>query len=180
MSYMKTKSSVALNGVVIPASQLSETSVEFEGATIDVETGAGTFTLPSGTLDSAEATFTYYPEKMDDLKNIWPDMYNAPSGSQTSGSIVWSSNTCLEATGTPVNIHPECINTDDNDFHLFSGHVQINFSATWNNQEVLSVEVTVLAQPDENGNVGRAGTGDLTQASEWDAATGATVPVTSS
>lgn len=177
--YLSGKAEVAMNGIAIPATLLSEVNVEFTGGTRSIESLGGTFNQPTGVLETAQATFTMFLPSMDYLKNIFPDMYNAPSGSQLTGNVIWGDNSCMSMEGTPVNISYSCDTTDDNDFHIYNGLVNLDFSATYNATDVLTVEVTIMAQPDVNGNIGRAGTGDLTQPSRFDPTTGTTVPVTS-
>ncbi len=176
MSVLGGQAEVALNGVYIPADLLSEVNVEIMSGTRERTTLAGTFTRPSGTLDSAQATFTMYLPSIDYLENIVPDQYNAPTAPQTTGNITWGANTC-NITSTPVNIHFVCDTTDDNDVFFPEAQVMLNFNPSYTNTDELTVEVTVFGQPDDNGLVARAGTGDLTQPSIYDAATGTTDPI---
>jgi hypothetical protein len=171
---------VAINGITIPASLLSEITVEFTEGTRERTTLGGTFTKPSGVLETAQAMFTMYLPSMDYLKNIFPDRYNAPSGSQTTGNVIFNSDTCTTTEAGPVNIHYTCEATDNNDIHIYSGLAALNFNPTFNESDDLTIEVTIYAQPDGDGNVARMGTGDLTQPSIYDAETEETIPVASS
>lgn len=166
---------VAINGVVIPASLLSEVSVELTEGTRERETLGGTFTKPSGILETAQATFTLYLPDMDYLKNIFPDRYNAPSGEQQTGNIVFNSDTCVQTTAGPVNIHYTCEPLDNNDVHIYSGLAMLNFNPTYNASDDVTIEVTIYAQPDDDGNIARMGTGNLTQDSYYDGVAGETV-----
>lgn len=166
---------VAINGITIPASLLSEVTVEFTEGTRERETLGGTFSKPSGILETAQTMFTMYLPSMDYLKNIFPGRYNAPSGEQTTGNVIFNSDTCTTTDAGPVNIHYTCEPLDNNDVHIYSGIAALNFNPTYNASDDLTVEVTIYAQPDEDGNVARMGTGNLTQDSYYDAATGATV-----
>lgn len=170
---------VSFNEVTIPASLLSEVAVELPEGTRERSTLAGNFTRPSGTIDNPKATFTMYLPSIDYLKNIFPGRYNDPSGTQQTGNIVWSTDTCGSVDAGPVNIHYICNSTDDNDVFFYAGLAQLNFNPTYNNSDELTIEVTIHAQPDTDGNVFRLGTGDLTQPSVWDAEAGDTVAVTS-
>ena len=170
---------VSLNGITIPASLLSEVSVELTSATRERETLAGKFTRNAGVLDTAQATFTMYLPSIDYLKDIVPSQYNAPTGgAQTTGNIVWTNTTCA-VDETPVNIHFVCATTDDNDVYFPNASVSMNFNPTYNMSDELTIEVVVYGNPDENGVVARAGTGDLTAKSKYNPATEATVPATS-
>lgn len=170
---------VALNETAIPSQLLSEVTVELTEGTRERETLGGTFTRPSGVFETAMATFTMYLPNMDYLKNIFPGRYNAPSGAQTTGNVIFSADNCAAIDAGPVNIHYTCDDNDDNDVYFYNGHVQMNFNPTYNASDDLTVEITIYANPDEDGNVARLGTGDLTEESIYDPETEETVPVTS-
>lgn len=166
---------VAINGITIPASLLSEVSVEFTEGTRERETLGGTFTKPSGVLETAQAMFTLYLPSMDYLKNIFPSRYNAPSGEQTTGNVIFNSDMCVTADAGPVNIHYTCEPLDNNDVYIYNGQAALNFNPTYNASDDVTIEVTIYAQPDDDGNIARMGTGDLTSDSYYDATTEATV-----
>ena len=166
---------VAINGKVIPATMLSEIVAEFVEGVRERTTLGGKFSKPSGVLDTAEARFTLYLPDMDYLKNIFPERYNAPTAPQLTGNVILNANTSAVTEAGPVNIHWTETETDDNDIHIFAGQAVLNFSATINADDAVSIEVRILAQPDDNGNVARLGTGDLTAASKYDAVTGTTI-----
>jgi len=178
MAQLGGKAEVAINNVIIPASVLSEIAVEFTEGTRERTTLGGKFTRPSGSLESAQARFTMFLPSMDYLKNIFPDRYNAPTGN-TVGNIIINSDTCVETTAGPVNIHYVCEDNDANDIYIYNGLALLNFNGTYTASDDLTVEVTIFAQPDGSGNVARLGTGDLTQESVYDEVTETTVPVTS-
>lgn len=165
---------IALNGITIPASLLSEVSTELTEGTRERETLGGTFTKPSRVLETAQVRFTLYLPSMDYLKNIFPDRYNAPSGEQTTGNLIFNSDTCVETEAGPVNIHYTCDPLDNDDVHIYNGLAQLNFNGTYNATDDLTIEVTIFAQPDDDGNVYRLGTGDLANDSFYDAASGET------
>jgi len=160
---------VAINGITIPSSLLSEVSVEITEGTRERTTLGGTFTKPSGVLETAQVMFTMYLPSMDYLKNIFPARYNAPSGEQETGNVVFNSDTCVTSDAGPVNIHFTCEPLDNNDIHIYNGLAQLNFNATYNATDDLTIEVTIFAQPDDDGNVARMGTGNLTQDSFYNA-----------
>ncbi|UNQ40948.1 hypothetical protein MPC38_06770 [Prescottella equi] len=169
---------VAINGKVIPPTMLSEIVAEFVEGMRERTTLGGKFSRPSGVLDTAELRFTLYLPNMDYLKNIFPNRYNAPTSPQLTGNVILNPTDSATTEAGPVNVHWTGKATDDDDIFIYNGEALLNFSATINADDAVSIEVKVLAQPDENGNVARLGTGDLTKASKWDAATEATVPVT--
>lgn len=166
---------VAINGITIPASLLSEVTVELTEGTRERETLGGTFTKPSGVLETAQVMFTMYLPSMDYLKNIFPGRYNAPSGEQDTGNIIFNSDTCVSTDAGPVNIHYTCEPLDNDDVHIYSGLAALNFNPTYNAEDDLTVEVTIYAQPDESGNIARMGTGNLSNDSYYNATTSATV-----
>lgn len=171
---------LAMNGIAIPPELLSEITVSLTEGIRERTTLGGTFRRPSGVLEESQASFTLYLPSMDYLKNIFPALYNAPSGAQTTGNIIVGANSCSTVDAGPVNIHYTCEDTDDNDVYFYNAQAQLNFNPTYNGSDDLTIEVTLLAQPDADGNVYRLGTGDLTQPSEYDPTTEETVPVTSS
>lgn len=168
---------VAINGAVIPATMLSEITAEFVEGVRERTTLGGKFSKPSGILDTAEARFTLYLPNMDYLKTIFPGRYNAPTAPQLTGNVILNANSSVETETGPVNIHWTQEENDNNDIHIYEGQAVLNLSATINPDDAVSIEVRILAQPDENGNVARLGTGDLTAESKYDATTSTTVPV---
>jgi hypothetical protein len=173
------KAEVAMNGIVIPAALLSEVTVEYTEGTRERETLAGTFTKPSGVPETAQVTFTLYLPSMDYLKNIFPDRYTAPSGSATAGKIVLGGDDCVTTAAGPVNIHYTCEGNAYNDVHIFSGLAALNFNPTYNGTDDLTIEVTIYAQPTEEGVI-NLGSTDVTQETIYDPVTEEFVPVGSS
>ena len=169
---------LAIGEATIPARYLGDISPNFEEGTRESTTLGGTRTTPSGMLDTSELTFTLFLPSMDYLKNIWADIYNAPSGSQLTGNFVLGSGVCSTRTPVPVNIHYTCDEDSSNDVHIYAGVVAFNFNPTYNDSDGLSVEVTVYAQPTDEGTV-LIGTGDLTEPVLWDAEAQDWVPVSS-
>ncbi len=166
---------VAINGITIPASLLSEVSVELTEGTRERETLGGTFTKPSRVYETAQVMFTLYLPSMEYLKNIFPGQYNAPSGEQETGNIIINTDMCAETTAGPVNIHYTCEPLDNNDVYIYNGLAALNFNPTYNASDDVTIEVTIYAQPDDDGNLFRMGTGDLSSDSYYDAATSETV-----
>lgn len=171
------KATIEFGGVSIPSFMLSEISVEITEATRERSTLAGTFRRPAGTIDTAQATVTMYLRDVEDLKNIFPGQYNAPTQPETSGNIIIGSESCATAEGSPLNIHFECESDDTKDVFFYEALPLLNFSATYNATDDLTVEVTFMAQPDADGNIARIGTGDLTKKSIYDATSEQTIAV---
>lgn len=169
---------LAIGEALIPARYLGDISPNFEEGTRESTTLGGTRTTPSGMLTTSELTFTMFLPSMDALKWIWADIYNAPSAPQLTGNFVLGSGTCSTRTPVPVNIHYTCDENSNNDVHIYAGVVAFNFNPTYNDADGLSVEVTIYAQPTDDGTV-LIGTGDLTEPVLWDHETGTWQPVAS-
>jgi hypothetical protein len=173
------KAEIAINNITIPASLLSEISVELTEGVRERTTLGGKFSRPSGALESAMAKFTMFLPNMDYLKNIFPERFNAPTGLQTEGNIILNADTCVNTEAGAVNIHFSCDENDNNDVYFYAALAQLNFAATYNASDDIAIEITLFAQPDADGNIARLGTGDLTQDSIYDATSEATVPTIS-
>ena len=175
--YLGGVAEIAINENLIPAELLSEVSVEITEGTRDTETLAGKFTQPTGMFDTAQATFTMFLPSMDYLRVLFPNLHNTGSGERIGeGNLILNAGDCFSTEATAVNIHYVCDGYNDkNDVFIYSGLVQLNLALTFNNSDSLSVEVTIFAQPDDNGNVVRFGAGNLTQDSYFDYATMATI-----
>lgn len=171
------KYELAIGANLIDAQLLGDITPNFEEGMLEADTQAGTIRQPNGKLDTAELTFTLFLPSVDYLKVLWADAYNAPTQSaQKTGNIVFGSGTCTTREALPINIHPVCETTDDNDIHIFAGLVNMTFNPTISTTDAISIEVTVIAQPTSEGAV-RIGTGDLTQPSYYDVATQTTKPL---
>lgn len=175
---MGGRASVAINNVEIPAFMLGEITPNFEEGTRSRTTLAGIVNRPSGVFDTAELTFTFFPNQWDDLQYFFPEDYNAPSGEQPWGNVIFGAGTCTTKVAVPVNVHYECEGTDDRDIYIYSALARLTFNPTMNESDDLSVTITLMAQPTANGLL-RLGTGDLTQPSIFNPTTETTVPVTS-
>lgn len=166
---------MSIGEVLINAELLGDITVNYDEATTEANTQAGTRVMPLGKPATAEATFNLFLPSMDYLKNLWNEAYNAPTGAtQTTGNVIFGNGSCQTREGLPINIHNVCEDTDDNDIHIFAGIVKQTFNPTLSAGEVLQVESTIYMQPTDNGYI-RLGTGDLTAPSHWDVASQTTV-----
>lgn len=174
---MSGKWEMSIGNTLIPAQLLGDISPNYEEGTLEASTQAGTRKQPSGKADTAELTFTLYLPNIDYLKVLFEDAYQKPTGDlQKTGAIVFGSNSCSTRKPLPINIHPVCEKTDDNDIHIFAGLVATTFNPTLSTSDAVSVEATIQMQPTDDGYF-RLGTGDLSKPSRWDVATQATVEV---
>ena len=165
---------MAIGDVLIPAELLGDLSPNYDEATAEASTQAGTRTIPLGKPATAEFTFTLYVPSMDYLKVLWEEAYTATSGTGDGGNIIFGGNTCQTRTPLPINIHNLCEKTDKNDIHIFGAIIKQTFNPTLSAGEVLTVECTAYMQPTADGYL-RLGSGDVTQKSHYDVATEATV-----
>ena len=165
---------VGIGDVLVPAELLGDITINYDEATTEANTQAGTRVMPLGKPATAEATLTMFLPSLDYLENLWSEAYNAPSGTQASGNIIFGDGSCATRTGLPINIHNVCEKNDDNDIHIFAGIVKQTFNPTLSAGEVLQLETTIYMQPTSNGYI-RLGTGDLTQESHYDVASQTTV-----
>ncbi len=168
--YMGGKAEIAIGDVVIEPQFIESIQPEFEEGTRSVTSLAGVINTPSGSYDTAQLTFTMILPSMDALKSVFANIYEAGSGSGSTGRVVFGKGTCSATEPVPVNVHYTCEEDDANDFHIFAGRVLANFNPEYNAEDALKVEVTIYAMPTENGYA-QAGTGDLTQRSVYDPTT---------
>lgn len=179
-TYLGGKAELAFGTSVIEPELLGNITVNFVEGTRSTSSLAGTITKPSGSYDTAEITGTFLLPSMDALKKLYAHLYK--SGSTTdSGRVEFGGNTCVEQTAKTVNIHYVCEADAKNDFHAGAALIKADFNVTYDNENVLAVPFTILAQPDSDGRYGWAGNGDLTKEHVlWDAATQTWVEVTPS
>lgn len=165
---------MSIGNVLIPAELLGDLSPNYDEATAEANTQAGTRTIPLGKPATAELTFTLFLPNIDYLKVLWEEAYSAGTSPQTTGNIIFGKGSCETRTPLPINIHNVCEDTDDNDIHIFGAIVKQTFNPTLSAGEVASIECTAFMQPTSDGYL-RLGTGNLTAPSHWDVATEATV-----
>lgn len=175
---MSGRVTVEINEVSIPSFMLGEITLNLEEGTRTSTRLSGTINKPSGSFDTSEISIVYYPNQWQDLAHFFPELYNAPSGSQSFGNIILGGGTCSTKVPVPVNLHQECEGTDDRDVFFPAALARITLDSTFNETDDLAVTITLMAQPSTTG-IARLGTGDLTQPSIYDAATNTTVPVSS-
>ena len=118
---------------------------------MEADTQAGTRTQPSGMAETSELTFNLYLPSMDYLKVVFADAYQAPSGDlQSTGAVIFGGSGCTTQKTLPINLHPTCETTDDNDIFIPAGLVAMRFNPTLSTSDLLSFEGTIYAQPSEN------------------------------
>lgn len=171
-------------GVTIPAHYLSEdgvTTTITEG-TRDINTMAGNFTTPSGTIEEANSVFSVVLPGMNYLKNIFPDLYTASVDRPTlAGQTVFGSSVCTARGSAKLVIHYSCDENSDDDIYIPNAVISYNATVTQNVSDPLMVEITAYAQPSDEigGGVAVYGTGSLEEPTLFDAATGEYAPIAS-
>jgi hypothetical protein len=171
---------LALGEFVIPADLLGDITPNFTEGTRSSETLGGNRTTPSGRYDDATLTFTLFVPSFDYLKAVWPDNYSAPvGGGGQGGNLVFGSGSCASKEPVVANIHYVCDDNSNNDTHIYKTLVSATWNPTINATDGLSVEVTLYAQPNEDGNYFQLGSGSLTEPVLWDAETQDWVPAES-
>lgn len=174
---MAGKWEMSIGATLIPAQLLGDITPNYAEGTVEAQTQAGTRKQPSGKAETAELTFTVYLPNIDYLKVLWADAYQAPTNElQKTGAIVFGSNNCSTRQALPINIHPTCEETDDNDIHIFAGLVNMAFNPTLSTSDAVAIEATIQMQPTNNGYI-RLGTGNLAKPSRWDVTTQKTVEI---
>lgn len=168
---------LALGAAVLPAEQLGDIVPSLEEGTITANTQRGARSKPSGRYDEPTLTFTYLATSMDDFKNIWADIYNAPSGGYEFGNLVFGAGSCSGRTPVVANIHYICDEDSRNDQHYFSVIPKMNWNGTLSaSGDPFEVEVTLLIQPTDQGLL-QIGSGSTSEAVLWDAATQTWEPI---
>lgn len=176
---MSGKVSLQVNGYDIPSWMLGELTPNVAPEIRSSERLSGTTSRPSGNLDNPSYDIVFYPNDWADLSVFAPTGYNAPtSGAQELGNFILGGGSCMSNDPVPVNIHPECNDTDDQDAHIFAALISIELSQAYTATDDMSVMIHIYPQPTSEGTI-RLGTGDLSQPSVYDAETSETVPATS-
>lgn len=180
MALSKTKTLTAGNwemsigNVLIDAELLGEVTITYTEGMTEIDTQAGTFSVPSGRVEEATAEVSIFLPNMDYLQAIFPDAYTAPTGTGTTGNVVLGGS-CTTPQTYEVNFHQVCSDSDNDDIHIFAAYIPTNFNATLATDGAFELPINIYAQKTANGVI-RLGTGDTTQKSEWDVTSGTTVP----
>lgn len=170
--------SLAFRDFVVPKSMLGETELSLESTTRERTTQGGTFTEPTGTFETQEFSVTLFAPSLNwFIQNFLKT--GGEEGTEGQFNFVNNADECVPVEVGPLNIHPHCETNDANDVHFYNAQMGWNVGATLSDSDPAEIELTFYANPDDDGNVWRLGTGDLTQESEWDADSQETVPVTS-
>ena len=181
MDYELTgKVDVSLNGVTIPAQFLSDDGVvtTLTETVREINTLAGVIRQSTGVYEEAMMAFTLVLPNMNYLKNVFPDMYEASSDRPSiAGRIAFGGSDCTERANTPVVSHYTCQENSDNDIYIPNGSVTASVEMTQNVSDPVTVQITVQAQPDDDGVFAYAGTGDLDEPTLWNPVAEAYEPI---
>lgn len=166
---------LSIGDVLIKSPLISEINPVFESGARERTTLAGTFNKNAGTINDPRIEFTIYAPSYEWLaENLLSTFYT--SGSPT-GNAIWNVETCPDFEVGAVNVHFTCEEDDADDIYIYNGSLVLNFNPVYNDSDFIEVQATVHANPDEDGNLYRIGTGDLTQQSVYDTEAEDTVAV---
>lgn len=167
-TYLGGKAELAFGTNVIEPDFLGSMTVNLEEGTRSTTSLAGVISKPSGAYETAEITGEFILPSMDALKKLYAHIYTSGTN---GGRVTFGGNTCNEQEPKTVNIHYTCEADSANDFHANAGVIKANFNVTYDTDGTLTVPFTILLQPDDDGEYGFAGAGDLTASKIWDATT---------
>lgn len=154
--------------VCIDCSQIQEIKFKAEEKIIEGKTLCGTVKKPSGSFDTLEVVSTIYLNSFDELGQIFPSMYTAPSGTGVCGQLNFGGASCSSLAETGVlNLHRVCDDNDCNDINLPLATASVNFDVTLNGDDFVTVDITWLGE----GSL-RLGTSDPTQEVNFNCDTG--------
>ena len=168
---------LAFRNFVVPSSMLGEANLSMEQGERERETQGGTFTESTGTFETASMEVSIFvPSLKWFIENFLAE------GGEVEGdeaNFIYNADECVPQEVGPLNISPKCEGNDRQDVHFYNAVLRWEWDVDLHTNEAAEVSLVFHANPDEDGNVARIGSGDLTQESEWDVDTQDTVAVAS-
>lgn len=133
--------------------------------TVDVESQAGTISVPTGTYSEISATIPLIVPNMATLAKIFPSL--ATKG--TAGEkVTFGAGECSAITSEPIVIHPTCDKDSKNDVYIPAALIQNGGEFTvGSTSDPMSIELNVTMLPDEKGYV-NFGCSDPTKKTHYD------------
>ena len=166
---------LSFGSVLIKQPLISEINPVLETGTRERTTLAGTFTKNAGTINDPRIEFTIFVPSYEWLaENLLSEFYS--TGTPT-GNAIWNAETCPDFDIGTTNIHFTCDDNDANDIFFYNGSLVLNINPTYNDSDFIEIEAAIHANPDEDGNVFRIGTGSLVEESVFDHESQETVAV---
>lgn len=145
--------------------------------TVDVESQAGTISIPTGTYSEISATIPLIIPNMAVLGRIFPSL--ATKG--TAGTkVTFGAGECSAITSSPIVIHNTCDADSTNDVYIPAALIQNGGEFTiGSTSDPVTIELNVTMLPDEKGYV-NFGCSDTTKRTKYDPEHQAYVEITAS
>ena len=136
--------------------------------TVDVESQAGTISVPTGTYSEISATIPLIIPNMTVLGRIFPSL--ASKG--TAGTkVTFGAGECTAITSSPIVIHNTCDADSTNDVYIPAALIQNGGEfAIGSTSDPVTIELNVTMLPDEKGYV-NFGCSDPTKRTKYDPST---------
>lgn len=136
--------------------------------TVDVESQAGTISVPTGTYSEISATIPLIIPNMTVLGRIFPSL--ATKG--TAGTkVTFGAGECTAITSSPIVIHNTCDADSTNDVYIPAALIQNGGEfAIGSTSDPVTIELNVTMLPDEKGYV-NFGCSDPTKRTIYDPST---------
>lgn len=133
--------------------------------TVDVESQAGTISIPTGTYSEISATIPLIIPNMAVLGRIFPSL--ATKG--TAGTkVTFGAGECSAITSSPIVIHNTCDADSTNDVYIPAALIQNGGEFTiGSTSDPVTIELNVTMLPDEKGYV-NFGCSDTTKRTKYD------------
>lgn len=136
--------------------------------TVDVESQAGTISVPTGTYSEISATIPLIIPNMAVLGRIFPSL--ATKG--TAGTkVTFGAGECTAITSEPIVIHNTCDADSTNDVYIPAALIQNGGEfAIGSTSDPVTIELNVTMLPDEKGYV-NFGCSDPSKRTKYDPST---------
>lgn len=136
--------------------------------TVDVESQAGTISIPTGTYSEISATIPLIIPNMTVLGRIFPSL--ATKG--TAGTkVTFGAGECTAITSSPIVIHNTCDADSTNDVYIPAALIQNGGEfAIGSTSDPVTIELNVTMLPDEKGYV-NFGCSDPSKRTKYDPST---------
>lgn len=145
--------------------------------TVDVESQAGTISIPTGTYSEISATIPLIIPNMAVLGRIFPSL--ATKG--TAGTkVTFGAGECSAITSEPIVIHNTCDEDSTNDVFIPAALIQNGGEFTiGSTSDPVTIELNITMLPDEKGYV-NFGCSDPAKRTKYDPETQQYVEITAS
>lgn len=133
--------------------------------TVDVESQAGTISIPTGTYSEISATIPLIIPNMTVMGKIFPSL--AQKG-VAGTKVTFGAGECTAITSSPIIIHNTCDNDSTNDVYIPAAMIQNGGEFTVGSTgDPMQVELDITMLPDEKGYV-NFGCSDPTKRTKYD------------